>query len=270
MVGFLLVQKKLKGVSMELQSNVVQSGQSFPAVGVDLDELSSVIRRRILIIDDDPDAALLLKRILILGGFDVANALTGQEGLEKLEQVKPDMILLDLRMPELDGWETFQRLRQVTSSPVIVVSADNAKDNIVRALQDGVDDYITKPFYNPEVVARVKSVLRRAEKPEDTGRFVFQKAGLVIDLLSQEVMINNRKLSLTPKEFAVLVILAKHAPAIVHYQEITLTVWNENSIEAHNRTKYLVYLIRRKFAEAAPDKKLILNVDRNGYKLNVE
>lgn len=255
---------------MELQSNVVQSGQSYPAVGVDLDELSSVIRRRILIIDDDPDAALLLKRILILGGFDVANALTGQEGLEKLEQVKPDMILLDLRMPELDGWETYQRLRQVTSSPVIVVSADNSKDVIVRALQDEVDDYITKPFYNPEVVARVKSVLRRAEKPEDTGKFVFQRLGLVIDLLSQEVMINNRKISLTPKEFAVLVILAKHAPAIVHYQEITLTVWNENSIEARNRTKYLIYLIRRKFAEAAPDKKLILNVDRIGYKLNVE
>jgi DNA-binding response OmpR family regulator len=101
-----------------------------------------------------------------------------------LEQVKPDMILLDLRMPELDGWETFQRLRQVISSPVIVVSADNSKDDIVRALQEGVDDYITKPFYNPEVVERVKSVLRRAEKPEDIGRFVFQRAGLVIDLLS--------------------------------------------------------------------------------------
>lgn len=255
---------------MELQTSVVQSRQPYPAVGVDLDELSSVKRRRILIIEDDPEASFLLKRILILGGFDVANAMTGEDGIEKLEQVKPDMILLDLRMPELDGWETYQRLRKVTGVPVIVVSADNSKDDIVRALQEGVDDYITKPFYNPEVVARVKSVLRRAEKPEDTGRFVFQKVGLVIDLLSQEVTINNRKIALTPKEFAVLVILAKHAPAIVRYQEITLTVWDENSIEAHNRTKYLVYLIRRKFAEASPDEKLILNVDRIGYKLNVE
>jgi len=107
---------------------------------VDLDELSSVKRRRIWFIEDDPEASFLLKRILILGGFDVANAMTGKDGMKKKSRSNQIWILLDLRMPEIDGWETYQRLRKVTSIPVIVVSADNSKDDIVRALQEGVDD----------------------------------------------------------------------------------------------------------------------------------
>jgi DNA-binding response OmpR family regulator len=238
--------------------------------GVDLDEFSSINRRRILIVEDDPDTALLLKRILILAGFDVANALSGKEGIKKIPTIKPDLILLDLCMPDMDGWETLHYLRQITQVPVIIITANCQKDDVVRALMDGVDDYMTKPFFNAEVVARVKSVLRRSAKPEETGRIIFPRTGLTIDLVSQEVSLHNKKVTLTPKEFAVLVTLAKQAPEIVRYQAISQSVWGENSTDAHNRTKYLVYLIRKKLHNIAPDVMLLQNVDRIGYKLFIE
>ncbi len=248
----------------------VQIKQAGSITGVDLDEFSSVTRRRILVIEDDPDTALLLKRILILAGYDVSNALSGPEGIKKIPAIKPDLILLDLRMPDMDGWETLQYLKQITDAPVIIVSANSQKDDVVRALLDGVDDYVTKPFFNAEVVARVKSVLRRSSKSEETGRIIFPRTGLTIDLVSQEVSLRNKKITLTPKEFAVLVTLAKQAPGIVRYQAITQSVWGENTTDAHNRTKYLVYLIRKKLHSIAPDMMLLQNVDRIGYKLFIE
>jgi two-component system KDP operon response regulator KdpE len=238
--------------------------------GVDLDETSSINRRRILIVEDDPDTALLLKRVLILAGYDVSNALGGQEGLRKIPTIRPDLILLDLCMPDMDGWETLQYLKQITAAPVIIISANSQKDDVVRALMDGVDDYMTKPFFNAEVVARVKSVLRRSVKPEEMGRIIFPRTGLTIDFVSQEVSLRNRKVTLTPKEFAVLVTLAKQAPGIVRYQAISQSVWGENTTDAHNRTKYLVYLIRKKLHNIAPDITLLQNVDRIGYKLFIE
>lgn len=254
-----------KNTKPQLQLRPVGAG-----TGVDLDEFSSINRRRILIVEDDPDTALLLKRVLILAGFDVSNALSGQEGIKKVPVINPDLILLDLFMPVMDGWETLQYLKQITKVPVIIISANSQKDDVVRALLDGVDDYMTKPFFNAEVVARVKSVLRRSVKSEETGQIIFPRTGLTIDLVSQEVSLRNKKITLTPKEFAILVTLAKHAPEIVRYQTITQSVWGENSSDAHNRTKYLVYLIRKKLHNIAPDMMLLQNVDRIGYKLFIE
>ena len=255
---------------MENSISQLQLRQTGSGTGVDLDEFSSINRRRILIVEDDPDTALLLKRILILAGFDVSFALGGQEGIKKVPTIKPDLILLDLRMPDMDGWETLQYLRQITDAPVIIISAISQKEDVVRALLGGVDDYMTKPFFNAEVVARVKSVLRRSVKPEETGRIIFPRTGLIIDLVSQEVSLCNKKVTLTPKEFAVLVTLAKQAPAIVRYQTISQSVWGENTTDAHNRTKYLVYLIRKKLHNIAPDMMLLQNVDRIGYKLFIQ
>jgi DNA-binding response OmpR family regulator len=248
----------------------LQLKQVITGTGVDLDEFSLMHRRRILIVEDDPDTALLLKRILILAGFDVSFALGGQEGIKKVPAIKPDLILLDLRMPDMDGWETLEYLKKITDAPVIIISANSQKEDVVRALLDGVDDYMTKPFFNAEVVARVKSVLRRSAKSEETGRIIFPRTGLIIDLVSQEVSLRNKKVTLTPKEFAVLVTLAKQAPGLVRYQAITQSVWGENSTDAHNRTKYLVYLIRKKLHSIAPDMMLLQNVDRIGYKLFIE
>ncbi len=129
---------------------------------------------------------------------------------------------------------------------------------------------MTKPFYNAEVVARVKAVLRRAGKPQEVSRLIFPQVDLAVDMMAQEVVLKNKDIRLTPKEFSVLSVLAKHAPAIVSYQTISQAVWGEDSADVRKRTKYLVYLLRRKFEKADPGSNLILNVDRLGYKLQTE
>ncbi len=238
-------------------------------VGADLDDFYASERSRILVVEDDQDTAYLLKQILRHAGFDVLSASNGKEALSKVNLSFPDLVLLDLMMPEMDGWETIDRLRQVTNTPVIVLTAMANKENIVDCLHKGVDDYMTKPFYKAEVVARVQAVLRRSSTSRDISRFVFPQIGLAIDTQTREVRVKNSKIQLTGKEFGVLLVLAKHAPEIVHYQKISQSVWGRDFPQARQRIKYLVYLLRQKFIDIDPSLgELIVNIDRLGYKLN--
>jgi DNA-binding response OmpR family regulator len=254
----------MNNLPSETQTEVRKIGLE---MGVDLDQVSSGERQRVMVVDDEPDTILLLKQILRLAGFNVLSAVSGPEALNKLAVVKPDLVLLDLMMPGMDGWETFKQLKELTSIPVIVISALGSKEDQINGLERGVDDYIAKPFYNAEVTARVKSVLRRVNKPEELSKFTFPSIHLTVDLLNQEVAYYDQKIHLSQKEFAVLAVLAKHTPAIVSYETISMTVWGEDSDDVRKRTKYLVYLLRRKFEEINPGSKMILNVDRLGYKL---
>lgn len=252
---------------MEPQKSEVLQPDEFEGVGLDLDEVTTVSRRRILVVEDEQDILILLKEILRMSGFNVLSATNGHEALKKVVEFNPDLVLLDLRLPDMDGWGTLHHLRKISDIPVIIVSALGAKENVIRGLRSGVDDYITKPFDNDEVVERVKAVLRRARKSQDITRLVFPKVGLIVDLNSTEVTLDNKVIILTPKEFAVLSILAKNAPSIVGYQVISEAIWGEDSEMIRKRAKYLVYLLRRKFERVKPELKLILNIDRQGYKL---
>lgn len=237
-------------------------------VGADLDDYYTSERSRILVVEDDQDTIVLLKQILRQAGFDVLSAMNGKEALTKVNLSFPDLVVLDLMMPEMDGWEMIDRLRQVSNTPVIVLTALTSKENAVNCLQRGADDYMTKPFYKAEVVARVNAVLRRARTMRDSGRFVFPQIGLAIDTQTREVRMRSTKIQLTGKEFSVLLVLAKHAPEIVHYQMISQSVWGRDFPQARQRIKYLVYLLRQKFQEADVDSgDLIENIDRLGYKL---
>ena len=156
--------------------------------GIDLDLIYGMANRsRVLIIDDDPDMVGLLKEILRTAGFDVVGALGCREALKKCTDFPPSLIMLDLMMPEIDGWQTFSSLREVTSAPVIVVSAITNKEEVVHGLQIGADDYVTKPFFNAEIVARVNSVLRRAKSSELPDRYSFPEFNLVINIDTKEV-----------------------------------------------------------------------------------
>lgn len=239
-------------------------------VGRDLDDQLSIERQRVLVVEDEPDTVQLLKSILRMAGFDVLSAVNGLEAVRKFQSLAPDLVLLDLMMPEMDGWETLEHLRKLSDVPVIILSALGGKDEVVRALQDGVDDYLVKPFHNAEVVARIRTVMRRAGKPRPLTRLSFPTVQLTIDLESQEVNYCGKVIHLTPKEFAVLAVLAKNAPAIVGYTRISEAVWGEDSEDARKRTKYLIYLLRRKFEDAGGVGDLILNIDRLGYKLQTE
>jgi DNA-binding response OmpR family regulator len=238
--------------------------------GLDLDDIQTTERHKILIVDDDFDNITLLKHVLRSSGFDVMSADNGRDGLKKVAEKKPDLVLLDWLMPGIDGRETFANIRKVSDVPVIFISALDEKTGIVNVLLDGVDDYITKPFFNPEVVARIKSVLRRAEQDQAVDRLIFPETGLIIDFSTQEVILGESKIQLTQKEFEVLGVLSKGAPRVVNYQTITETIWGEDNPEARKRAKYLIYLLRKKFNQVSPEQNLIINIDRLGYKLQAE
>jgi two-component system, OmpR family, KDP operon response regulator KdpE len=238
--------------------------------GLDLDEIAVKDHERILIVDDEADTITLLKTIVRGAGYDVFSAHSGKDALIKCKEMAPDLVLLDLMMPEMDGWDTFRFLREMGDVPVIIVSAIAMKEEVVKAFQLGVDDYLTKPFFNAEVTARIKAVLRRNSRPREISRLVFPKIDLTINLTTQEVFFRGSSIHLTPKEFAILTTLARQAPRIVGYSLISQAVWGEDSEETRKRMKYLVYLLRRKFEAAEDNGDLIVNIDRLGYKLNVD
>jgi DNA-binding response OmpR family regulator len=236
--------------------------------GVDLDEVYASERHSVLVVEDDYDTLMLLKQILRSAGFNVMGAMNGGEAIKKSAEIKPDLVLLDLMMPEMDGWETFRYLRQMSDVPVIVISAMSNKEEIVKALRLGIDDYLTKPFFNAEVIARAQAVLRRYGKSEDVSRLVFPDVDLVIDFQTQKVTLRDQSVQLTNKEFAVLSVLARSAPEVVNYQTIAQQVWGMDTPDVRKRIKYLVYIIRRKFQSLDHERELISNVDRLGYRMN--
>ena len=253
-------------MAKEIKLNKTTSGSTS---GVDLDSLNQAQRKTVMVIDDEPDTITLLKQIFIKNGFNVSGAFGGKEALRKLMDVNPSIIVLDLLMPEMDGMETLEEIHKVSNVPVIILSAVDRKEDIVRALRAGTDDFVTKPFNNDEVVARVNSVLRRAEKTTSVTSLLFPEVNLLIDLKTYEVTYRGKKIQLTGKMFEVLTMLAKNAPKVVNYQELSETVWGENTPSVRNRLKYLVYLLRKEFQQKDDDFEIIQNIDRLGYKLVV-
>lgn len=240
---------------------------NFEDMGIDLDEQQPVNRKRVLVIDDEPASVNLLKRIFMSNGFNVSGAFSGQEALKKINEIHPSLVILDLLMPEMNGEEILTAIRQVMNVPVIVLSAVDDKNRIVKMLQSGVDDYITKPFDEVELLARVNAVLRRAERYTPDHTYSFPSISLTVDLDTYEVIYCNTRIQLTGKMFDVLALLARNAPKVVNYQELTLKVWGENTPAVRNRLKYLVYLLRKEFEVIEPSLEVFENIDRLGYRL---
>jgi DNA-binding response OmpR family regulator len=257
------------GVAAGLQTSAPSSPMTQD--GFDLDAYLDMPSRPLaLIVDDDSDTVKILKITLQKAGFDVMSALDGFEAVRKCADTRPDIILLDLMMPDLDGWETLRMLRQIQDTPVVIVSAKGAKEDIIKGLNAGGDDYVSKPFHLDEIVARVHAVLRRARKEEESNRRVFPEVGLTIDFDTREVTMNDTTISFTPKTFAVLEVLAKNAPRPVSHEQIAEEVWGEDTPSVRKRIKYTILLIRRKLSDDDERPSLILNRPAFGYQLNTE
>ncbi|MHC1732991.1 MAG: response regulator transcription factor [Bacteroidales bacterium] len=239
--------------------------------GLDLDQLSKVpYRPRVLIIDDEPDTIFLLKEVLRKAGFDVTGAASCNEALQKCSVVNPDLILLDLLMPEVDGWMTFDHLRRVTDAPVMILTALSNKELVVRGLQVGADEYMTKPFHNGELATRAQKILQRCAPRDPHQKLFFPDISLRIDAEVQAVTLREETFTLPGKEFSVLDLLARNAPNMVTYRNIALHVWGEDTPDTRKRIKYLIFLLRRKLEENPSEPHLIENVDRVGYKLQTQ
>lgn len=242
-----------------------------PASGLDLDAVQELGDQRVvLVVEDDPDTLNLLKLTLRRAGMNVVGALNGQQAIRKWMETNPNIVLLDMMMPEMDGWETLSQLRAITDAPIIILSALSQKADIVRGLREGADDYMPKPFAGDEVVARVEAALRRAGPREPVSKLVFPSLSLSLDLETRQLVFRDQQLDLTPREFAVLEILAKNHPKPVSYQVLAQEVWGADNEKIRERIKWIVYLLRQKIEKDPSRPELILNKTRYGYQLAAE
>lgn len=235
--------------------------------GFDLDLLLDPVRLRVLVIDDDPQAALLTKQVFQQAGFDVSSALSGPEGLDRLETTNPSLVVLDLIMPLMDGWDTLIRIKQISDVPVITLSAFDSREHVIKALQMGADDFIAKPFNKDELLARSQAVLRRSGETRPQQIIKYAQLDLVIDQLNLEVQYLGTSIQLTAKMLDIINLLASAAPEVVPYSTLTTRIWGYDNLATRNRLKYFICLLRQKFDQVDNNRKINGNVTGRGYRL---
>jgi DNA-binding response OmpR family regulator len=238
--------------------------------GVDLDVIAQGDRPRVLIVDDDPDTVAMLKLILRHAGFDVSGAVDHQSAFSQASDLNPDVILLDLMMPEVDGWGIYQLLKKVTNAPVIVISGSGNRDYAVRSLEMGAEDFIAKPFHNPEIVARIKKVLLHGNGSGASRVRSFPGIDLLIDYGSREIVLHGQLLHLVPSEFKLLAILAENSPHSVGYEMISKGLWGLDNASNRSHIKNIIFSLRRKFEEILGSSDIIVNYRSVGYQLDTK
>jgi two-component system, OmpR family, KDP operon response regulator KdpE len=225
----------------------------------------------ILVIEDEEPLTKFLRATLRSQDYRVIDAATGEEGLRSAAAERPDLILLDLGLPDVDGVEVTRRLREWTATPVIVVSARGRERDKVAALDAGADDYLTKPFGVGELLARVRVIGRRlASVRADTGESVFEVGALRVDLARHEVTVGGERVHLTPNEFKLLTELAKNAGRVMTHRSLLAAVWGPGSeTEGHYLRVYMNQL--RQKVEADPARPRYLRTEPGvGYRLESE
>lgn len=237
-------------------------------VGLDYDQLERHSEQELaLIVDDDDTTVDMLKLILRRAEFNVVGAMGGHEAVEKCAKLTPDVILLDIMMPEMDGWETYSNLRKMTDAPVVVVSAGTMDDWIVKAFDLGMEDYVTKPFSAKEVVARVKAAVKRKAPSKPNRVRVFPEADLTINLDTRQVTLGKEKINLTPLEYGVFSVLVEATPEPVSYETIVEQVWGEDNAKARKRLKWAIHSLRRKLEADSSRPEMIKTHTNYGYQL---
>ncbi len=222
---------------------------------------------RILVVDDEPRMIRFIRMNLELEGYTVFEATDGVGALQQVRDALPDLVILDVMMPELDGFETLRALREFSSVPVIMLTARGEEDDRVRGLELGADDYVTKPFSPRELVSRVKAVLRRTEAPAPAEKGPLKiDDRLQIDFDRREVFVDGKLVKLRPTEFRLLYHLVSNAGWVVPHDQLLAKVWGyEYRDETHYLRLYINYL--RQKLEADPARpKYILTERGVGYR----
>jgi DNA-binding response OmpR family regulator len=213
----------------------------------------------ILVIEDDEDIGLALSTLLGRAGYEVIVTADGLEGLRRFHAVSPQVVILDIGLPSLDGWTLLDRIRELSEAPVLMLSARDAEGDKVRGLRGGADDYLTKPFGNQELLARVEAVLRRRGGGASAGAsptattaaaaaagLKFDEGGVMIDIAAHRVQANGRQVDLTPAEFRLLEVLLRHRGAVLSTEQILQLAWRDPTATGPDRVKFTVLRLRRK------------------------
>jgi two-component system KDP operon response regulator KdpE len=226
------------------------------------------VPERILVVDDDPFLLQLIEKSLTTHNYEVHVASDGAEGLQLLDETKPHLVILDIMMPHLNGWEFCRRIRKVSTIPIIMLTALGSQSDIVRGLQAGADDYLVKPFLQDELLARVSAVLRRVNMPPppSTAPLRFGDGELVIDPVDRRAMINGSDADLSPTEFELLLFMAQRPGQILNTEYIFDSVWPYDSDTNTENVKWYVWHLRKKIEQDPSNPKYIITERGVGYR----
>jgi two-component system KDP operon response regulator KdpE len=204
------------------------------------------IERKLLVIEDETAILTFLRSSLEKTGWEVLEARTGRIGLELAARKKPDVILLDLGLPDQDGLTLLKSLRQWTSVPVIIISARGQEFDKVRGLNAGADDYLTKPFGVAELMARLRVALRHAERGPDDAPPIYEHAGLKVDLVNHRVWLRKNEIRLSPRQYDILTVLVRNAGRVVLHDQLIKEVWGESRDVTPETIRIFVHQLRHK------------------------
>jgi DNA-binding response OmpR family regulator len=220
----------------------------------------------VLVVEDSDDIRHLVTALLDRAGLSVTGAAGGREALREFYDVRPDLVVLDIGLPDMEGWEVLDRLRELSDTPVLMLTAQGAELDKVRALRAGADDYVTKPFGRQELLARVEALLRRRRGRTDREEASLLAAGpIALDLRAHEARIDGELLDLTALEFRLLSALVRHAGQVLSAEQLLELVWNDPLGGGRDRVKIYVGYLRRKLAQAGAGD-LIETVRGVGYR----
>jgi two-component system, OmpR family, KDP operon response regulator KdpE len=210
-------------------------------------------KKRILVVDDEPQITRVLRTSLAGNGFEVRTADDGHAGLRAAREWQPDLVITDISMPNMNGIELCRQLRAESTLPIIVLSVKGEEKTKVEALDAGADDYVTKPVGMDELLARVRRNLARAQPTEDSAKRIIAIGDFKIDADAFRVVVKNTEIRLTPKEFELLLYLARHAGRVATHRTLLLAIWGPNSLEQPEHLRVLVAQLRKKIeTESTP------------------
>jgi two-component system KDP operon response regulator KdpE len=212
----------------------------------------------VLVVEDERSMARVMTASLQARGYRVSVARTGQDGLDRSAGENPTVVILDLALPDLDGIEVCRRMRQWSRAPIIVVTADGAEDRKILALDEGADDYITKPFSMPELLARLRVAVRRSETMElFVDDALLEVGDLVVDMADHQVTVGGRPVELTPKEFDFLALLARHQGKVLTHRVILEQIWGPEFVRRSEYLRTYANQLRKKLQEDALRPRLV-------------
>jgi two-component system, OmpR family, KDP operon response regulator KdpE len=228
--------------------------------------MNGTAKGNILVVDDEPQITRVLKTTLSSHGYGVRVASDGDEAIQLMKDWPPDLVITDLRMPNLGGLELCRHIRAKSRVPILVLSVKGEERTKVDALDAGADDYVTKPFGVNELLARVRAALRRASAPDGEEKPLIEVGDFRIDIPARNVQVKGRDVHLTPKEFDLLVYLARHAGKVLTHRALLAAVWGANCVEQPEYLRVFVGHLRRKLEleESAP--KYIVTEPWVGYR----
>lgn len=226
-------------------------------------------RIRVLVVDDEPQIRRFLRASLTAQQYDVVEAVTGEQAIVQVTAQRPDLVILDLGLPDMDGREVIRRVREWSRIPILVLSVRGGEQDKVAALDAGADDYVTKPFGMGELIARIRAAIRHRWQAA-TDEPVFTTSGLCVDLARRRVTRDGREVKLTPTEYDLLRVLVTHAGKVVTHQQFLREVWGPADVDQTHYVRVYVGQLRQKIEENPSQPRYVLTEPGVGYRLRCD